>query len=750
MSTNGDIRLRVTEIDKKSAFRGWVRIDLEVMKKYNIKTGDIIQIKGKKVTAAIVIPATQEDKGLQIIRMDGLVRINAGTSLGEVVSVKKIEVPTATKIVIAPVNEGIRINLTSEMIRDNLLNRPVTKGDYISLLSGRNQQIPEFFDIFMNYNRNASRASALGELRFMVVSTEPDTIVQIKKSTQVKITFEAIKSMRLKVGLTSYEDVGGLDEAIQRIREMVELPLKHPELFQTLGIDPPKGILLHGPPGCGKTLLAKAVANESDAHFISLNGPEIMSKFYGQSEQRLREIFDEAEREAPSIIFIDEIDSIAPKRSEVTGEVERRVVAQLLALMDGLKGRGNVIVIGATNRPNSMDPALRRPGRFDREIEIGIPDVNGRKEILQIHTRGMPLYKVDLDKIAKRTHGFVGADLAALCREAAMFALRKILPEINLEEKIIPAHILEKLKVTMDDFEEALKRLEPSALREVIVEIPNVRWDDIGGLEEVKKELIRAIEWPIKYPEVFERLGIRPTKGILLFGPPGCGKTLLAKAVATESEANFITIKGPEVYSKWVGESEKAIREIFRKARLSAPSIIFFDELDAIAPKRGLYGGSQVYDSVLNQLLAELDGIESLKGVAIVASTNRPDIIDYALLRPGRFDKLIHVTAPDAKSRLKILKVQTKKMPLGDDVNLEEIANKTEWYSGADLENLCREAAMIAINEDINTQKVEMRHFQEALKEIKPSLSLEIIRDYDKFADEIKQKRRRFYKPQYG
>ncbi|MBD3230798.1 MAG: CDC48 family AAA ATPase [Candidatus Lokiarchaeota archaeon] len=744
------IRLRVAEIDKKAAFRGWVRLDLDTIKDLKITTGDIVKITGKKSTAAIVIPAPQEDKGSKVVRMDGLVRINAGTSLGEVVHVAPIkDISAAQKVVVTPATDT-RVNLTSEMIRDNLVNRPVAKGDYISLLSQRSQEVPEIFEQFIKFNKDKSKASTLGEIRFVVVSTIPKGIVQIQKDTELKVSFDAAKPKRFGLSLISYEDIGGLDEAIQRIREMVELPLKHPELFQTLGIDPPKGVLLHGPPGCGKTLLAKAVANESDAHFISLNGPEVMSKFYGQSEQRLREIFNEAEEKAPSIIFIDEIDSIAPKRAKVTGEVERRVVAQLLALLDGLKGRGNVIVIGATNQPNMLDEALRRPGRFDREIEIGIPDVNGRKEILQIHTRGMPLSNVDLDNIAKRTHGYVGADLAALCREAAMFTLRKFLPEINLDEKIISNEILKKIKVTMNDYEEALKRLEPSALREVIVEIPNIHWEDVGGLEEAKTELERAIEWPIKHPETFERIGIRPLKGILLFGPPGCGKTLLARAVATESEANFITIKGPEMYSKWVGESEKAIREIFRKARMSSPSIIFFDELDAIAPKRGTHSGSQVYESVLNQLLAELDGIEELKGVAIIASTNRPDMVDYALLRPGRFDKLISVNPPDKDSRLKIFKVHTKSMPLADDVNLGELAKKTEWYSGADIENVCREAGMIAINEDMQVKKIEMEHFEKALDSIQPSLSLDLIKNYEKFGEDLKKRQRKFEQPQYG
>ncbi|MEM4588648.1 MAG: CDC48 family AAA ATPase, partial [Thermoplasmata archaeon] len=529
-------------------------------------------------------------------------------------------------------------------------------------------------------------------------------------------------------------DIGGLKEELQKVREMIELPLKHPELFERLGIKPPKGVLLYGPPGTGKTLIAKAVANESGANFYLINGPEIMSKYYGESEKFLRDKFDEAEKNAPSIIFIDELDSIAPKRAEVQGEVERRVVAQLLTLMDGLKERGQVIVIGATNMVDSIDPALRRPGRFDREIEIGIPDKQGRLEILQIHTRLMPLEMSDdekykfLDELASMTHGFVGADLAALAREAAMHALRRYLPEIDLE-KPIPVEMLQKMVVKREDFKEALKEIEPSILRGVLIEVPNVKWDDIGGLENVKQELIEAVEMPIKQPEKFKKMGIRPPKGILLYGPPGTGKTLLAKAVATESEMNFISIKGPEVLSKWVGESEKAIREVFKKAKQSAPAIVFLDEIDAIAPRRGAYTDSGVTERIVNQLLTSMDGIENMEGVVVIASTNRPDIIDTALLRPGRFDRMIYIPVPDKEARLKILKVHTRNMPLGSDVNLEKLAERMENYVGADIENVCREAGMFAIRE--NSEIVLMKHFEEALEKIPPSMTEESIKYYN-------------------
>ncbi|MFZ0965763.1 MAG: CDC48 family AAA ATPase, partial [Candidatus Bathyarchaeia archaeon] len=540
---------------------------------------------------------------------------------------------------------------------------------------------------------------------------------------------------------TTYEDIGGLHEEIQRVREMVELPLRHPELFQRLGIEPPKGVLLHGFPGCGKTLLARAVANESEANFFSINGPEIMSKFYGESEARLREIFQQAQQNAPSIIFIDELDAIAPKREEVTGEVERRVVAQLLALMDGLSGRGNVIVIGATNRPGALDPALRRPGRFDREIEIGVPDKKGRYEILQIHTRGMPLAEdVDLKKLSEMSHGYTGADQAALCRETAMKALRRYLPQINLEEERIPPSVLEKMEVKMEDFMNAYKEVTPTAMREVYIEVPTVHWDDIGGLEVVKQELKEAVEWPIKSPEIFERLGIKPPKGILLYGPPGCGKTLLARAVATESEANFITIKGPEVFSKWVGESEKAIREVFRKARMAAPSVIFFDEMDSLVPRRGLgFGDSGVSERVISQLLTEMDGIVALEDIVVIAATNRPDIVDPAVLRPGRFDRLIYVPEPDEKSRLQIFKIYTKNMPLAKDVGLSQLVAIAKNYSGADIEALCREAGMHALRKDVNAKEVTMINFQEAIKSVGPSITPDMEKWYKSFIVQVRQ-----------
>ncbi|MEM1521028.1 MAG: CDC48 family AAA ATPase, partial [Candidatus Korarchaeum sp.] len=545
-----------------------------------------------------------------------------------------------------------------------------------------------------------------------------------------------VELARVVLPTVTYEDIGGLREEIQRIREMVELPLRHPELFRHLGIDPPKGVLLFGPPGTGKTLLAKAVANESNAHFISISGPEIMSKYYGESEKRLREIFEEAEKNAPSIIFIDELDSIAPNRNEVTGEVERRVVAQLLALMDGLKGRGEVIVIGATNRPEAIDPALRRPGRFDREIEIGVPDREGRKEILLIHTRNMPLADdVDLDKLADITHGFVGADLAALVREAAMAALRRVLPKIDLDAESIPLEVLEELKVTNDDFLEALKLVQPSALREISIEIPNVTWEDVGGLEDVKRELREIVELPLKNPDSFRRMGIEPPRGVLLYGPPGCGKTLVAKAVANESEANFISVKGPELLSKWVGESEKAVRMIFRKARQVAPAIIFIDEIDSLFPRRGIHADSGVSERVVSQMLTEIDGIQPLRDVVVIGATNRPDLIDPAILRPGRLERLVYVGPPDAQSRYQILRVLTKRVPLARDVDLRRIALMTERYSGADLAALVREAAMAALREDLGADKVEARHFEIAMSRVKPSLTDEIL----KYFEEVKK-----------
>jgi transitional endoplasmic reticulum ATPase len=576
----------------------------------------------------------------------------------------------------------------------------------------------------------------ISQIKFVVVNTNPNVPVMITENTQVILNPKAVEISEEKIPEITYEDIGGLTEEIRKIREMVEIPIKHPEIFEKLGIEPPKGVLLHGPPGTGKTLLAKAVATESDAHFILLNGPEIMSKFYGESEKKIRDIFDEAEKNAPSIIFIDEIDAIAPKREEVSGEVERRVVSQLLTMMDGLKSRGRVIVIGATNRVNSVDPALRRPGRFDREIEISVPDKEGRLSILKIHTRGMPLTKtVNLNELASITHGFVGADVAALTKEAAMNVLRKNLPKIKLDEDEISKEVLEKLVVNQNDFLDALKVVRPSAMREVLVETPTVGWNDVGGLEKVKEELREAIEWPLKYPESFVRMGITPMRGILLYGPPGTGKTLIAKAVAKESEANFIQVKGPSLLSMWVGKSEEGVRKIFERARQVSPCIIFFDEIDALAGKRGIDLGTKVTERVLNQLLAEMDGLEDLNDVLIIGATNRPDMLDPAILRPGRFDKILLLNAPDEKGRKMVLDIHTKKMPLDKDVNLVSLSKDTDGYSGADLEALAREAALIALRESKDAKIVKKKHFEEAMKKIKPSITKNLIDNYKKIED---------------
>ncbi|MFX0014175.1 MAG: CDC48 family AAA ATPase [Promethearchaeota archaeon] len=736
-----DLLLKVAEANQGDVGRGLVRVDYSVMRENGLETGDIVEIAsertGGKKTGALVIPGRREDRGKKIIRMDGLIRGNVGTSLGETVRIRKIKKREAKKITIAPAEERIRLLVRSEIIRERLQNHPVSRGDLL-VITGQIRKIPPSgggtagtgMDDFISRFFGATSPVSLGEIKVIVVETDPEGIVTVGDDTEVNIVEEAPKDLRMMPRVT-YEDIGGLSEEIKRVREMIELPMKHPELFERLGIDPPKGVLLHGPPGTGKTLLAKAVANESGVNFVSIAGPEIMSKFYGESEQRIREIFQQAEKDAPSIIFIDELDSIAVKREEVTGEVERRVVAQLLALMDGLKSRGKVIVIGATNRPNALDPALRRPGRFDREIEIGVPDRNGRYEVLLVHTRGMPLADdVDLEEYAAKTHGFVGADIAALTKEAAMHTLRKVLPKIDFDKPLTP-DILSKLVVSKENFDEALKITEPSAMREVLLEIPNIRWDDIGGLETVKQQLIEAVEWPIAHPEIFKRHGITPPHGILLYGPPGTGKTLLAKAVATESQANFIAIRGPELLSKWVGESEKAVREVFRKAKQASPSIIFLDELDAIAPRRGAFaGGSHVTESVVNQILSLLDGLESLQDVVVLGASNRPDMIDPALLRPGRFDRLLLVEPPDLESRLKILHIHTKGMKLSSDVDLSRLAIDLEGYAGADIEAICREAVMIALREDLKTKLIEMRHFLDAKKAIHPSINEQIVNEF--------------------
>jgi transitional endoplasmic reticulum ATPase len=712
-----EIQLRVGDARQRDVGRGIARIDQRTMQKLGISAGDVIEIVNKRTTSAIAWPAYSEDQNRDIIRIDGFTRKNAGAALNEYVIIRPAKVKTALSITLAPVD--MRLNVDEDFtnfVRNRLMERTLVEGD-TTLVMMLGHAIP-----------------------FTVTKTRPHGIIKVTAETRLTILNEPAPEAK---GLprTTYEDIGGLHEEIQRVREMVELPLRHPELFQRLGIDPPKGVLLHGPPGCGKTLLARAVANESEANFYSINGPEIMSKFYGESEARLREIFQQAQQNSPSIIFVDELDAIAPKREEVTGEVERRVVAQLLALMDGLSGRGNVIVIGATNRPGALDPALRRPGRFDREIEIGVPDKQGRYEVLQIHTRGMPLAEdVDLKKLAELSHGYTGADLAALGRETAMKALRRYLPQINLEEERIPPAVLDKMEVKMDDFFNAYKEVTPTAMREVYIEVSTVHWDDVGGLDDVKQHLKEAVEWPLKTPEIFNKLGIKPPKGILLYGPPGCGKTMLARAVATESEANFISIKGPEVFSKWVGESEKAIREVFRKARMAAPAVVFLDEMDSLTPRRGMgMSDSGVSERVISQLLTEMDGLVTLQDIVVIAATNRPDMVDSAVLRPGRFDRLIYVPEPDEKSRLQIFKIYTKDMPVTKDVDLNQLASVSKYYSGADIESLCREAAMHALRRDVNATEVTMKDFQDAIKEVGPSVTPDMEKWYKSFMQQIRQ-----------
>ena len=719
--------IKVKEAKHRDTGRGIARIDPDITEQLGITPGDVVIITGKKKTACIAWPGYPEERGQGTIRIDGTTRRNAGVSIDDKVTIKKAVAKRAERITVAPTEE-LRIIGGEEYLSHILEGRVVTRGDIIELnLMGR-------------------------KVDFVVTKLSPASEIGIiDNGTEIVISEKPAKAEMQKIPRVTYEDIGGLNEEIKQVREMIELPLKHPELFEKMGVEAPKGVLLHGPPGTGKTLIAKAVANESNANFFTLSGPEIMSKFYGQSEENLRKIFDEAIENAPSIIFIDEIDSIAPKREETHGDVERRVVAQLLAIMDGLEERGKVIVIGATNRINAIDPALRRPGRFDREIEIGIPDRKGRREILEIHTRGMPLADdVDLDKLADMTHGYSGADLAALCKEAAMRVLRKVLPEIDLEADSIPAEVLNKLEATSKDFYEAFKSLTPSAMREVVIEAPNIKWSDIGGLDDVKQELQEAVEWPMKYNEVFLHMDATPPKGILLYGPPGTGKTLLAKAVATESEANFISVKGPEFISKWVGESEKAVRETFRKARQAAPCVIFFDELDAIAPSRGsMAGDSHVTERVISQLLTELDGLEELKDVTVIAATNRPDIIDSALLRPGRFDKLLYVKTPDEKARKEIFKVHLRKKPLAKDVDIDDLAKKTEGYTGADIAAVCNQAVMIGIREyirkfgkidkdELKKLKVEKRHLEEALKMVKP-ISKEDLERYTRISKKFDQ-----------
>ena len=816
------ITLRVEEPDPSHVGRNIITLDRQTKDDLGVTSGDIIEITGAQKTAAVIWPARQEDEGRGIIRMDNLIRRNAGVGLGEKVILKKAEFAEAKRVVLAPTQE-VRIIASGydRILKKNFIGRPLHKGDRVL--------ISVFGSGFI----------------YQVIDTVPRGIVKVTDFTQFVLKEEPVKDGLSGIPRIAYEDIGGLNEQVQKVREMIELPMKHPEIFRKLGISPPKGVLLYGPPGTGKTLLAKAVANETQAHFISISSPSIMSKFVGEAEERIREVFKEAEKNAPSIIFFDEIDAIAPKRDEVVGEVERRVVAQILSAMDGMEARGQVIVIGATNRVNSIDEALRRPGRFDREIEIGVPSKKDRFEILQIHSRGMPLTKFNkkekevlnflasfqdssdaskifseviqkpqaskddflsklfehckknvskdvshadlkdiiskfnvdlglkmikdrpslkissllaelagkrlseeivLEEFANITHGFVGADLEALAKESAMKALRRYLPKINLDEETIPPDVLESLEVNKDDFADALKDVQPSALREVAIEIPNIKWSDIGGLEKVKDELKQAVEWPLKKPEAFVKMGIKPPRGVLFYGPPGTGKTLLAKAVAAESEANFISIKGPQLISMWVGESEKGIRKIFQRARQVSPVIIFFDEIDAIAPRRGAVTDSGVSERMVNQLLTELDGVEELKGVVFIAATNRPDLIDPALLRPGRIDKIIQIPAPDLESRKHILRIHTKGVPLAKNVSIDWLAEVTEGYSGADLEGLVRESALIALQESkMKPTEIKLSNFEEAMGKIVPSISKETVDAYNGFKSSVAQA----FKPSY-
>jgi transitional endoplasmic reticulum ATPase len=707
--SKNEVEVRIAEALTRDVGRGIARVDPDIVSRMGWVSGDVIEIEGRKKTYALLWQGPQSDSGQNVVRIDGATRNNAGVGIDDRVTIRTTQAAYADRITLAP-TEPLRITGGEEYLGQLLDGRVVGKGDMISI-----QVMNRRIDL-------------------VVTRVEPDSgAVLVNDNTQVVISEEVAKPQRNLPRIT-YEDIGGLRNEVTKVREMIELPMKHPELFERLGIEAPKGVLLHGPPGTGKTLLAKAVANETNAHFISISGPEIMGKYYGESEERLRQLFEEAEKNAPSIIFIDEIDSIAPKREEVTGEVEKRVVAQLLALMDGMEARGKVVVIAATNRPDAIDQALRRPGRFDREIEIGVPDQPGRLEILQIHTRGMPLADdVDLPKLASSSHGFVGADLSALAKEAAMRALRRVLPSIDLDKKSIPAETLNKIIVRMSDFQEALTEVEPSALREVLVEVPNVHWAQVGGLASVKKDLQESVEWPMKYRDVFDYAKTRPPKGILLYGPPGTGKTLLAKAVANESEANFISIKGPELLSKWVGESERGVREIFHKARLAAPCVVFMDEIDSLVPTRGTGFDNQVTERVISQILTELDGLEELRDVLIIGATNRPDMIDQALLRPGRFDKLLYVPVPDLEARKEIFKIHIKDRPLGKDISIDDLARRTDGYSGADIQAVVDTASMAAIRSYVDKYRgsdvikaklkeleITKKDFEEAMSKVKP------------------------------
>ncbi|MBW9114683.1 CDC48 family AAA ATPase [Rhizobium cauense] len=733
MSASDDevLTLQVANMRPQDAGASIARLSAAAMQKLGIREGELVELIGKRHTGAIAMRPYSDDEGLNIIRLDGLQRVNAGASSGDHIEVRKAEARPASRVVLAPAQKNLVLQGSGDALQRTFLHRPMMAGDVVSTSVQQRVQDPRLLNL---------PAYGLQEIRLVVVSTQPRGIVQMNEQTVVELRPQFEEPKEARRADVTYDDIGGLGSSVEQVREMVELPLRHPELFQRLGIDPPKGVLLYGPPGTGKTLLARAVANETEANFYHIAGPEIMGSRYGESEERLRQVFQEASQNAPSIIFIDEIDSIAPKREQVTGEVERRIVAQLLTLMDGLEPRQNIVVIGATNRRDAIDEALRRPGRFDREIVIGVPDQNGRREVLAIHTRGMPLAEdTDLDEIARTTYGFVGADLGALVREAAMDALRRVLPDVNLKVGI-PSEVLEKLTVSQDDFMTAMKRIQPSALREIMIQAPNVRWEDVGGLDDAQMRLREGVELPLRSPQAFKRMGIRPAKGFLLFGPPGTGKTLLAKAVAREAEANFVATKSSDLLSKWYGESEQQVSRLFERARQVAPTVIFIDEIDSLAPARGGgLGEPAVTERVVNTLLAEMDGLEDMQGVVVMAATNRPNLLDPALLRPGRFDELVYVPVPDVKARLKILGIHTKKMPLSSDVDLDDLAEKTVRFTGADLEDLTRRAGLIALRRSIEASTVDQQDFDKALQEVRPSVTPEMEREYEEMLRTLRQ-----------
>ena len=709
------------------------------MAQLGLAEGDVIEIVGKKTTPARAVFPYAEDEGLEIVRIDGLQRANAGVGTGDMVEIRRAESKPATRVVFAPAQQNLRLQGSGNALKRSFYGRPLAQGDVVAT-AGQQRVAPDGMPQNIR-NMLSAPAYALQEIRLAVVSAAPKGVVHIDENTEVELREEYEEPGDARRADVTYDDIGGMAATIDQLREMVELPLRYPELFERLGVDPPKGVLLHGPPGTGKTRLARAVANESDAQFFLINGPEIMGSAYGESEGRLRQVFEEATKAAPAIVFIDEIDSIAPKRGQVSGEAEKRVVAQLLTLMDGLEARANLVVIAATNRPEAIDEALRRPGRFDREIVVGVPDERGRREILGIHTRGMPLGdKVDLNELARTTYGFVGADLAALTREAAIEAVRRIMPKLNLEERTIPPEVLDTLSVTREDFLEAIKRVQPSAMREVMVQAPTTRWEDVGGLDDAQMRLKEGVELPLKDPDAFRRIGIRPAKGFLLYGPPGTGKTLLAKAVAREAEANFIATKSSDLLSKWYGESEQQIAKLFARARQVAPTVIFIDEIDSLVPARGGgLGEPQVTERVVNTILSEMDGLEELQSVVLIGATNRPNLVDPALLRPGRFDELIYVGVPDKPGRRRILGIQTQKMPLADDVDLDAIAADTERFTGADLEDVVRRAGLIALRQSLDVKAVTQAHFEAALKESRASVTPEMEREYEQMAARLKQ-----------